>query len=247
VTCQEAEPLLNAYLDSELDLTGSLNVEHHLSECRACAAQYTSLERLREEIAAADLRYRPSGDLERRIQSVRSPSGSSSWWNHAWRNTSMLVAATAAAVLLFLIIPSRTNVGSSGEGPEILDSHLRSLMPNHLVDVPSSDRHTVKPWFQGKTSFSPPVPDLTASGFSLIGGRLEVIHQRPAAAVVYKRREHIINLYVAPADGSQVKPTAEEIDGYHFVRWAENGLSYSAVSDLNAAELRTFADLIRTH
>jgi len=159
----------------------------------------------------------------------------------------MLIAATAAAVFMFFVFPSPTNVGGPVESREILDSHLRSLIPNHLVDVPSSDQHTVKPWFQGKTSFSPPVPDLTASGFSLIGGRLEVIHQRPAAAVVYKRREHIISLYVAPADGTLAKPAAEEIGGYHLVRWTENGLNYSAVSDLNAAELRAFADLIRSH
>jgi anti-sigma factor RsiW len=239
VTCLEAEPLLNACLDGELDLTGALNVERHLSECQGCAALYASLEHLREEIIAADLKYGPSRRLERRIESIgrRSASG--------WRNMAVLLAA-AAAVVLFFIVPPRTNVARNGETREILDNHLRSLMPDHLVDVPSSDRHTVKPWFQGKTSFSPPVPDLTASGFSLAGGRLEVIRQRPAAAVVYKRREHIINLYVVPADGLQAKPSAEEIDGYHFVRWAENGLSYAAVSDLNAAELRAFADLIRT-
>ncbi len=238
MTCLEAEPLLNAYLDGELDFTGALNVEHHLSECQACAAYYSSLEGLREEISAADLTYRPSRGLERKIEFAGRRSGS------RWRNTSVLLAATAAAAVLLFILPLRTNVARTAEGREILDNHLRSLMPDHLVDVPSSDRHTVKPWFQGKTSFSPPVPDLTASGFSLAGGRLEVIRQRPAAVVVYKRREHIINLYIGPADGLQAKPSAEEIDGYHFVRWAENGLSYAAVSDLNAAELRTFADLI---
>ena len=239
MTCLEAEPLLNAYLDGELDVTGALDVERHLSECQVCPALYASLERLREEIIAADLAYRPSRSLERRIESAGRRSGS------RWRNMSVLLAAAAAAVLFFLV-PPRSNVARTGETREILDNHLRSLMPDHLVDVPSSDRHTVKPWFQGKTSFSPPVPDLTASGFSLAGGRLEVIHQRPAAAVVYKRREHIINLYVVPADGLQAKPSTEEIDGYHFVRWAENGLSYAAVSDLNTAELRAFADLIRT-
>src|SRR5262249_48555332 len=120
-------------------------------------------------------------------------------------------------------------------------------MPDHLVDVPSSDRHTVKPWFQGKTSFSPPVPDLTASGFSLAGGRLEMIRQRPAAAVVYKRHEHILNLYAFPADGWHPMPPGEEFDAYPVVGWAENASYYAAVSDLNASDLRTFADLIRTH
>jgi len=247
MTCLEAEPLLNAYLDGELDLPGALDVERHLSECQTCAAHYSGLERLREEITAADLTYRPNRDLERRIEAIGRRSASPSWWNNAWRNTSVLAAAAAAALVLFFIVPPRTNVARTAEGREILDNHLRSLMPDHLVDVPSSDRHTVKPWFQGKTSFSPPVPDLTASGFSLAGGRLEMIRQRPAAAVVYRRREHIINLYVFPADGSPLTPYEEEIGGYHVVRWAENGMYYAAVSDLNASDLRTFADLIRTH
>src|SRR5712691_585601 len=179
-----------------MDLTGFLNVEHHLSECQACAAYYSSLEGLREEISAADLTYRPSRGLERKIEFAGRRSGS------RWRNTSMLLAATAAAAVLLFILPLRTNVARTAEGREILDNHLRSLMPDHLVDVPSSDRHTVKPWFQGKTNFSPRVLDLSSSGFPLIGGRLEVIHRHPAAAIVYKRHEHIINLYIAPWDGA---------------------------------------------
>jgi anti-sigma factor RsiW len=244
VTCMEAEPLLNAYLDDELDLPGSLNVERHVADCPVCAAQYASLERVREEIAAADLRYRPGRGLERRIKSLRGPSRGAFGWNLAWRNPAMLTAVAVAAVLLLFIFPRHTDVGGS-ESREILDSHLRSLLSNHLVDVPSSDQHTVKPWFQGKTTFSPRVQDLSSSGFPLIGGRLEVIHRRPAAAIVYKRREHIINLYIAPWDGAPAKPAAEEIEGYHLVHWTENGLQYVAVSDLNAADLQTFAGLIR--
>ncbi len=113
------------------------------------------------------------------------------------------------------------------------------------MDVPSSDQHTVKPWFQGKTDFSPPVPDLTKDDFILIGGRLEVIHQQPAAAIVYRRRQHLIDLYVSPSAGADSKTELRELGGYHLLRWTQNNMSYWAVSDVDPNDLRTFADLIR--
>jgi anti-sigma factor RsiW len=113
------------------------------------------------------------------------------------------------------------------------------------VDVPSSDQHTVKPWFQGKTSFSPPVPDLTEHDFILIGGRLEVIHQQPAAAIVYRRRQHVIDLYVSPSAGADSKPELRNLGGYHLLHWTQDNMSYWAVSDVDSNDLRTFADLIR--
>jgi anti-sigma factor RsiW len=120
-------------------------------------------------------------------------------------------------------------------------------MANHLVDVPSSDRHTVKPWFQGKTGFSPPALDLSTQGFNLIGGRLEIVRGRPAAAVVYKRRDHVINLFVFEGAGSAAGVAEHEMDGYHLMRWTQGGLSYCAVSDLNPTELRAFAEEFRRH
>lgn len=243
MNCAEAEPLLNAYLDRELDLAGSLTLERHLSECRACAAQYEGLENLRREIADAGLRYVPQRGLERRIGSLIGARQRSEW---RWLAGAAAAGAMAAALML-LMIPLRSN--RPFEDAAILDSHLRSLMPGHLVDVPSSDRHTVKPWFQGKTSFSPPVPDLTDKGYVLTGGRLDVIGQHPAAALIYKRREHIINLYVSgEAHGEfSSKPSLREINGYRLVQWTDGGLRYSAISDLNEAELRAFAELLRAH
>jgi anti-sigma factor RsiW len=242
----EAEPLLNAYLDDELDVQSCVNMERHLADCAACGARYASLERLREEIAEADLRYEPSPNLERKIRSVLRSSSEPA--RRFWRMPSLLAAAAVAATLLFFLLPSHMNFGGpADDGGEILDSHLRSLTPNHLVDVPSSDHHTVKPWFNGKTSFSPPVPDLTAQGFMLIGGRLEMIRQRAASALVYKRREHVINLYISHSDGSQAKPSEQEINGYHLLRWTRDDLNYVAVSDLNVTELRSFADSFRGH
>lgn len=243
--CIEAEPLLNAYLDGELDLPSCVNIERHLAECRACQAQYASLERLRDEIAAADLRYEPGPELERRIEAAFAPPASAPARRPAWQIASLAAAAVAAAVLIAVIVPAGMRTGGPATEREILDSHLRSLMANHLVDVPSSDRHTVKPWFQGKTSFSPPALDLSAQGFNLIGGRLDIVRGQPAAAVVYKRRDHVINLFVFEGAGSAAGVSEHEMDGYHLVRWTQGGLRYCAVSDLNPTELRAFAEEFR--
>lgn len=235
MTCVEAEPLLHAYLDGELDLRGSLDVERHLADCRACAAQYAMLTHLREEIADAGLRYDPDREFERRLRTT-VPPGPAAWWRSAW----MAAAAGAIAALVFLVVPLRPRTG--GDERTLLDSHLRSLLPDHLVDVPSSDQHTVKPWFQGKTSFSPPVPDLEEKGFHLVGGRLEILDRQPAAVLVYKSREHVISLYVVRSAGPRERRSETELEGYRVLHWTANGLSYSAVSDLNLSELRTFAD-----
>jgi anti-sigma factor RsiW len=247
MTCIEAEPLLNAYLDGELDLTSCVNMERHLAECRACQAQYASLERLRDDIAAADLRYEPGPELERRIKAAFGAPASAPVRRTASWAPSLAAAAIAAVVLIAVIVPARMRMGGPTTEREILDSHLRSLMANHLVDVPSSDRHTVKPWFQGKTGFSPPALDLSTQGFNLIGGRLEVVRGRPAAAIVYKRRNHVINLFVFEGGASAAGISQQETDGYHLVRWTQGGLSYCAVSDLNPAELRAFAEEFRSH
>jgi anti-sigma factor RsiW len=239
MTCVEAGPLLHARLDDELDMAGAASIDLHLSECRACAAQYAALLNLHEEIGGADLGYAPSAALERKLADRFLPEKKSSfrWWS--------LAAAFAGVVLVVSIPLLRTNTEMEAVAAEILDNHLRALQAVHQVDVPSSDQHTVKPWFQGKTSFSPPVPDLSKEDFVLIGGRLEVIHQQPAAAIVYRRRQHVINLYVSPGTGADSKTELRELGGYHLLHWVQKNMSYWAVSDVDASDLRTFADLIR--
>ncbi len=247
MTCREAGPLLHARLDNELDMAGAAAIDLHLSNCRACAAQYAALENLHQEIAAADLSYTPGIALERKLAArfLEDKKSPSRFWSAGWLNTSV-VAATAIVVLTIVAIPMlQTSRETDAVAAEILDNHLRALQAIHQVDVPSSDRHTVKPWFQGKVDFSPPVPDLTKEDFVLIGGRLEVIHRQPAAAIVYRRRQHVIDLYVSPSAGPDSKPELHELGGYHLLRWRQNSLDYWAVSDVDATDLKKFANLIR--
>jgi len=247
MTCREAGPLLHARLDNELDMASSASVDVHLSDCRVCAAQYQALQNLHEEIVSSDLAYAPGIALERKLADrfLREETLPRQLWTWSWLNASVMAAVAIAAVVLIAFLPMLRVSNTDTLSAEILDNHLRALQAVHPVDVPSSDQHTVKPWFQGKTSFSPPVPDLTQDGFILIGGRLEVIHQQPAAAIVYRRRQHVIDLYVSPSTGADSKIELHELGGYHLLHWTQNNMSYWAVSDVDAADLRTFADLIR--
>ena len=251
MTCREIEPLLNARLDEELDAAGLADVDRHLADCRVCAGQYAALEKLHQEIAAEDLGYAPPSTLEQKIAAglrrddrsggrTRAPWISAGWWRGA-----AAAAALVAGILAFHYVPRMGDSEMSEVGQEILDSHLRSLQVEHPVDVASSDQHTVKPWFQGKTSFSPPTPDLSKEGFDLVGGRLEVLHQQPAAAIVYKRRQHVISLYVSQSNDATMRIESTDVHGYHLMHWSQAGINYWVVSDVSPEDLRTFANLIR--
>jgi anti-sigma factor RsiW len=221
MTCDVCGPLLHPYLDAELPLPEALAVERHMAECPECRRQHEELERLRDEIATSRLDYRPPRGLRWRIEGARRR-----WWG----------AAAAAAMVLLGV----TWLMPGGAERELIDGHLRSLAASHLVDVPSSDRHTVKPWFQGKAPFSPSVPDLAKDGFPLLGGRLEVFRERRIAALVYQRREHVINVFA----GEDLPATSRsEREGYHLNCWKQADLRYCAVSDLNSAELDRFRQL----
>jgi anti-sigma factor RsiW len=248
MTCDEAGQLLHARLDNELDMAGSGSIDRHLSECRVCAAQFAALQQLHDEIAAADLGYAPGAGLEKKLAAryLEEKKSPFRFWGVSWLDASIMATAAIALVALIVSIPVlRTNRETDAVGAEILDNHLRALRSMHPVDVPSSDQHTVKPWFQGKTNFSPPVPDLTEKAFILVGGRLEVIRQQPAAAIVYHRRQHVINLYVYPSRGADSKTEFRDMGGYHLLHWLRNGMSYWVVSDVDPADLRTFAELVR--
>jgi anti-sigma factor RsiW len=168
----------------------------------------------------------------------------------ARRQWLQLAAACAAAAVLGsgTTYLSLTNGSQASMADEVVANHVRSLLvENRVVDVPSSDEHTVKPWFNGKLDFAPPVVDLTSDGFPLVGGRLDYAGQRTVAALVYRHRQHIINLFLWPADGGGADgtPSAESLQGYHVLHWSSGGMVYWAVSDLNPADLRAFGDLVQ--
>jgi anti-sigma factor RsiW len=244
MTCFETRPLLHAWFDDELDLSRSYEIGEHLAGCPECAAEVQKWERLRAAIGESD--FNPSEDavLRRVRRSVRKQAGFERI-PMVWKSATAALAA-AAVILLAVALPGRLNRTSADTNREIIDSHLRSLAGGHLIDIPSSDRHTVKPWFQGKVEFAPPVPDLSVEGFALEGGRLDVIGGHKTAAIVYKRREHVINLWVSPGSATPAEPASAgfasvDYDGYHLLRWSRDGLTYRAVSDLDPGELRDFA------
>jgi anti-sigma factor RsiW len=260
VSCHDNTDLIHGYLDGELDLVHSLRVEDHLRQCGECTQKYRNLQALRSAVRGGDLNFQPSTDLVARIhsslqeaegarqpalRSIREAPTEVRGWS--WQTALALAAGlalVAVAVYRFTTVPSKPSQGDL-VAREVLASHVRSLLADHLTDVPSSDQHTVKPWFNGKLDFSPPVRDLSQQGFPLIGGRLDYLDERPVAALVYQRRKHVINLFVWPSsDKSQEKASMRQ--GYNMQHWADGGMSFWAISDLNNSELEEFVRLIRT-
>ena len=257
MSCQEARSLLHAFLDDELDVAHNLDVQHHLDSCPACAREHAAQLALRAALRSEALYFRPSEDFNTRARAAlratagpvgpRRPTMSFPWTFRFW----MPAGAAAALLAVMAITIWRLAPGTAGPSAddllaqEVTTSHIRSLMPGHLTDVPSSDQHTVKPWFNGKLDFSPPVKDLTGEGYPLTGGRLDYLGGRPIAALVYMRRQHIINLMVWPAPREPDRsPTAAMRQGYHLLHWAQGGMIYWAVSDLNEDEMKEFVGLV---
>jgi anti-sigma factor RsiW len=248
VTCPDVQALLHGYLDGELDLVSALGLERHLEGCVACGEAYQRLRALQGALRTAPLRWEAAPSLEGRVRSVLRESGRPPL--RAWSpSRKRLGLAAAAAALLALVgwALARTWTAPSADdllAQQVIAAHVRALLAEHRVDVPSSDRHTVKPWFQGRLDFPPEVPDLEAQGFRLVGGRLDYLTERPVAALVYQRRKHLISLFTWPGDGDQA-PRAATRQNQHVVRWAQGGMNYWAVSDLNAEELQQFAQAVR--
>jgi anti-sigma factor RsiW len=245
MTCDEARILLHALIDGELDAGHARAVEDHIAGCAACAAELAAYRTMSKAIAGADLRYTAPPALRRRIE-ASLPQSQAPSRRAVLRGFAMGSAVSAIAATGLVAIVLRSDDEARIES-EIVSAHLRSLQAGHLTDVISTDQHTVKPWFNGKLDVAPPVVDLTAQGFTLIGGRLDYVDARAIGAIVYRRRAHVINLFVAQAASAEPHTARiETIQGFNIRRWSERGLNYWAVSDLAADELAEFGEKFET-
>jgi anti-sigma factor RsiW len=240
MTCDEAEILLHALLDGELDAGHAREVEAHVASCPRCAAQLRSYREMSNAVTDADLHYTTPPALRRRIEAAlpqpRVTSRRSLLKGFAMGSAVSAIAATGLVAIVL------RNDDEQRIMSEVVSAHLRSLQAGHLTDVVSTDQHTVKPWFNGRLDVVPPVIDLTAQGFMLIGGRLDYVDGRALGAVVYKRRSHVINLFVAQGANAERRTKTETVQGFNIRRWSERGLNYWAVSDLAADELTEFGE-----
>jgi anti-sigma factor RsiW len=252
MTCQQTQDLLHGYIDGELDLLRNVEIERHFDECQSCALarrQQLALRSLIQDKApyfgAPDLLTKRIQNAVRGTDKERVTAG---WMSRRWLAFAASVALlTLSGLLVWTIISNRARPDANALlAQEVVSSHVRSLMANHLTDVTASNQHTVKPWFDGKLDFAPEVKDLSEQGFVLVGGRLDYVGNRSVAALVYQRRNHYINLFIWPSSSAAEQPEEElSRQGYNLIHWTKAGTSYWAASDLNSEELREFERLSR--
>jgi len=244
MNCQQAKPLIEPYADGELDAAAILELEKHIHDCPVCALAWRNVQGLKKVLKQDALFFTAPKELRRRVKAeLHSQVETKSWWD--FRNWNWLTAATTsvATACLALLLTVTLNRPSAQQRltQEIVSSNIRSLMANHMLDVVSTDQHTVKPWFNGKLDFSPPVKDLAAQEFPLIGGRLDYMGGRSVAALVFQRHKHVINLFIWPAKEKNSKPASfTPIQGYNLIHWSEAEMTFWTVSDLNEKELMEF-------
>jgi anti-sigma factor RsiW len=270
--CDRVETLLHAYVDGELDLTTTLTLEAHLAGCRACRERREQLGRLIGDLQAGLERYEAPAELRQRMTLTLSarqmpaesvpdtalvslpqrPFGRPARVTRDGFGRRQLLALAASVAGIALLSGGGTYMLSRpAEGNDLAEqvvaSHIRSMMATHLIDIASTDQHTVKPWFDGKVDVAPTVVDYTAQGFSLLGGRLDYLDRRPVAALVYRHRSHLINMFACPVmagEEHETKAEALSIRGYNVLYWTAGDVTYWAVSDVNPADLLTFRNLV---
>jgi len=249
MTCEDVERLADAYADDELSLESTLALEAHLGTCAACAARLDGIRTVKRALIEAPyfrapeaLAARVRTTMAAPIMSLRAPSASQPR-QRRWQPWLMAAASLAVVSLAVVgVLRQRAALADDATTEAVIEGHVRSLMGDHLTDVASTDRHTVKPWFAGRVDFSPTVVDLASDGFPLVGGRLDYIDHHAAAVLVYKRREHTINVFIWPqASGSPSHATRSDARGYHVISWTRGGAAVWIVSDLALAELDDFA------
>jgi anti-sigma factor RsiW len=239
--CGHCDRELESYVDQELDAAALAAVRTHLAECPICRARVADREALGRLIRSTAYHSAPER-LRARITACAIGSTAPRRLT-LWAAAAALVLSVGGAVTLVRIADAR----DAAIVGDVVDGHVRSLMAEHLFDVRSTDQHTVKPWFLGKIDFAPPVVDLAAIGFPLVGGRLDYLAGRPTAALVYQRQKHTINVFVLPNDAaSSVSVGARSVRGFHLRQWSREGMTFWAVSDLDDQELTEFARALQT-
>jgi mycothiol system anti-sigma-R factor len=256
MACEQSRTVVHAYLDGELDAVRAAEFERHLENCSECVTALETQESLSSAIQRAELNEKAPATLRQKVLAEIRSSGKTSLSEplviphrpEQWR-----WMAAAAAILLLVYAGWRTIPALRAENyqsvvaAEIVDAHLRSLQPGHLTDVLSTDQHTVKPWFNGKLDFSPPVQDFANDGFPLQGGRLDVVHGRTIAALVYGRRKHVISVFIQPAreDEQALRPGSRQ--GYNWLAWRAAGMEFCAISDVSSSDLDQLQRLFMPH
>jgi anti-sigma factor RsiW len=253
MNCEECHDYIDSYFDSELDVAMTILVQQHLRDCIECRELLESRRAVGALLGSPEIRFEVPDALLAKIQTalpaLRSEAkpASISKFPIPWFSVPLALAATIA-VMLGLILLNREAIFRHPRGDvlaqEVISSHVRSLLATHLLDVPSTDQHTVKPWFDGKLKFSPPVHDFADRGFRLIGGRLDYLNGQDVAALVYQRYRHVINLFVWPSEPDHNTAAGNfSKDGYNVSHWDRDGFEFWAVSDVNAEDLQAFAKL----
>ncbi len=246
MTHRDVEAQVDAYLDGELAAIDAVELEAHLTGCASCGRFRDDRLSLRAAIAAQIPRFQPPEPLRGRVRAaLRKASAPSRARRPAPPLAWLALAASVALVAVGSWRLAVEHTASEILTDEVLASHVRSLMPGHLSDVVSSDQHTVKPWFNGKLDFSPPVHDFAGRGYPLLGGRLDYLNGRPVAALVYGRRQHLINVFLWPAAGPVGGGAPLVRQGYHLLHWTTPEYTYWVASDLGLSELTNFAGLLQ--
>jgi anti-sigma factor RsiW len=238
--CLDQELLLGGLVDNELDAANVAMVEAHVARCEGCREELERLQGLRNLLRSDGVRHTASDSLVRRVAALpelAAPRAANDNRLMRWLGPGVVGALAASLAMVTLLPPGADSVVDQ----EIVSSHVRSLQPGHLTDVQTTNQHIVKPWFNGRIDFSPPVPELADQGFPLAGGRLDSINGKTVAAIVYHRRLHTVNLFVWPARDAAERSFVK--DGFAVKEWSRNGLRFAAVSDIAPAELQQFHKL----
>jgi anti-sigma factor RsiW len=242
MNCTKVQALLHGYVDNELELPTVLDLEAHLESCGDCRQELEQLTHLQQVISQKMDYQRAPASLNLRLQKITQPTKTdNSSFKNAWRAWVSFKPAVAFMLLVLLVgveYQLRTVSAVAQISDEIVAGHIRSLMAEHLTDVASSDQHTVKPWFNGKIDFSPQVVDLTAQGFPLVGGRLDYFADRQVIALVYRRRQHLINVFIWPENVLKIQADYDtNKKGFNLIAFQFQNMRYWIVSDLNRNEL----------